>query len=320
MDGADGGYHETSKSRSGTPDADRRRTGWSPSFRRTGTGIDLPGADALRSAPPSATVVPLAPSEICAPAEIAARIDRWSLAKTLLPLDRLLLLGLLAGAYIGFGAALATIVASDGVLGYGLTRWTGGIAFSLGLVLVVIGGAELSTGNCLMALAWRNNVVTPAQIWRNWTCSFIANCLGAVLLAWAITRSGVFDAAAVRQTLTRAAETKFALSFEQAFLRGILCNMLVCLAVWLTFATQTVIGKLVGIVFPISAFVALGFEHSVANCFILPAALLIGAPGTFESVIANLIPVTQGNLVGGALCVAMVLARAHVATPPPADH
>jgi formate transporter len=255
--------------------------------------------------------------EICPPAEIAKRICQWSLAKTTLPLPRLISLSLLAWAYIVFGAALSTLVLSDGVLGHGTMRWLAGIAFSLGLVLVVVGGAELSTGNCLMALAWRARFVTARQMMHNWLVSFLLNCLAAAILAWVIVASGAFDAGVVRATAIRITEAKLGLPFQQAFLRGILANMLVCLAVWLTFASQTVMGKLIGIVFPISAFVALGFEHSVANCFALPAGLLLGAPGTVAGVLTNLTAVTLGNVVGGAVCVALMLGHAHTDPRPP---
>lgn len=226
--------------------------------------------------------------EICPPDEIAARVCRWSEAKTGLPLGRLVVLGLLAGVYIGFGCALFLMVMSDSAPGLGHSRWIGGVAFSLGLVLVVVGGAELSTGNCLMALARGAGRITSAQIGHNLAVSFAANAVGAVVLAWAIVASGVLDPAPVRATAVRIAEAKLALPVGQALLRGILANALVCLAVWLTLSTQTVIGKLVGIIFPISAFVALGFEHSIANFFLLPAGLMLGASGTLSDLAVNL--------------------------------
>lgn len=275
--------------------------------------VQPPGASKPHASPLNPPIAHGAAPEICAPAEIAARICRWSLAKTHLPLRRLILLGLLAGVYIGFGAALSLLVSSDGVLGFGTMRWIAGITFSLGLVLVVIGGAELSTGNCLMVLAWRSGMITARQMWHNWLISFAMNGLGAAALAWLIVASGALDTAVVRRAVIGSAEAKMALPFDQAFLKGVLANMLVCLAVWLTFSTQTVIGKLVGIVFPISAFVALGFEHSIANCFTLPAGLMLGAQGSGASLLANLVPVTLGNLVGGAACIALMLGQAHTA-------
>ena len=249
--------------------------------------------------------------EICPPAEIAERVCRWSVAKSALPLDRLLLLGLLGGLYIGLGGALATLVMSGSALGYGPTRWLGGAAFSLGLVLVVIGGAELSTGNCMMAFARMRGRVTSADLWWNWSFSFLANVAGALALAWIVVSSGALDAEPLRQSAMRAAEVKLALGWKQAFLKGILANLLVCLAVWLAFSASSVAGKVIGIVFPISAFVALGFEHSIANSYLVPAGLMAGAEGTVLQVVAHLLPVTIGNLVGGAVFAAGLLGLAH---------
>lgn len=250
-------------------------------------------------------------AEVCQPGETANRICRWSCAKCALPLDRLLPLGLLGGFYIGLGAALATLATSESSLGVGPTRWLGGIAFSLGLVLVVIGGAELSTGNCLMAIARLRGLATSRHLARNWAWSFSANAIGAFLLAWLVVSSGTYDSEPLRSVAIRIAETKLALTAPQAFLRGILANVLVCLAVWLAMANQSAVGKFIGIVFPISAFVALGFEHSIANLYLIPVGLMVGATGTLGDLAHNLIPVTTGNLVGGALVAAGLLWLGH---------
>ena len=258
-----------------------------------------------------ATRLSASPSEICAPTEIANRICRWSCAKTTLPLHRLITLSILGGVYIGLGGALATLVVSESSLGHGPTRLLGGVAFSLGLVLVVIGGAELSTGNCLMAIARLRGMTTGVDVWRNWAWSYVANAAGALLLAWLVVFSGIYDSDPLRSAAIRIAEAKLALAAPQAFARGVLANMLVCLAVWLAMASPSATGKFVGIVFPISAFVALGFEHSIANLYLIPAGMMIGASGTALDLIRNIIAVTAGNLVGGAVVAAGLLWLGH---------
>jgi len=250
-------------------------------------------------------------ADLCTPAEIADRLCTWSRSKAALPNDRIAALGVLAGLYIGFGGALATMVVSESSLGTGPTRWLGGVAFSLGLVLVSIGGAELSTGNCLMTLAHLRRQLLARQLWRNWTLSYVANGVGALALAWIVFRSGAYDVEPLRSTAVRIAEAKLALSPAQAFLKGILANALVCLAVWLSLASQNAIGKVLGIVFPISAFVALGFEHSIANLYLIPVGLMAGAVGTLSELANNIAWVTGGNLVGGALVVPLLLWLGH---------
>ena len=253
-------------------------------------------------------------TDVCAPTVTANRVCAWSKAKTILPLDRLVTLGVLGGIYIGLGAALATLITSDSTLGMGPTRWLGGIAFSLGLLLVVVGGAELSTGNCLMTLARLRGELANYDLWRNWSISFGANALGAFVLACMIALSGIYDVEPLRTNAIRIAETKLSLLPGQAFCRGVLANMLVCLAVWLAMSSQTVVGKFIGIAFPISAFVALGFEHSIANLYLIPVGLMAGAKGNVVDLLGNLVPVTAGNLVGGAVVAAGLLYRSHTQT------
>jgi formate/nitrite transporter len=259
----------------------------------------------------SATPTQASAAEMCAPPEIADRLCAWSCSKAMLSLERIAALGILGGLYIGFGGALATIVVSESSLGSGPTRWLGGIAFSLGLVLVSIGGAELSTGNCLMMMARLRRLVTARQLWRNWTLSYLANGLGALGLAWVVFNSGVYDVDPLRSTAVRIAEAKLALSPAQAFLKGILANALVCLAVWLSLASLTAIGKVLGVVFPISAFVALGFEHSIANLYLIPVGLMAGAAGSLSDLANNIAWVTGGNLVGGAVIIPVLLWLGH---------
>ncbi len=234
------------------------------------------------------------------PADIASRLEVASVKRAELPAGSLVVLAVLGGIYIGFGGALATLALTDSTLGFGLGRLAAGVAFSLGLVLLVIGGGELFTGNNLMVLALASGKVSRRAIFRNWTIAYAANAAGAVLLAIAIHQSGILDNGNVRATAVRIAEAKTQLGFGQAFVRGILCNMLVCLAVWLIVAARGIEGKVFAIVFPICAFVALGFEHCVANLYLLPVAMLNGANIDYSAMLANIVPVTLGNIVGGA--------------------
>jgi formate transporter len=223
-----------------------------------------------------------------------------------------LALGVLAGAFIAFGAMFSTLVATDNPLGFGPSRLLAGLAFSLGLILVVVvvvGGAELFTGNNLVVMAWAARQITTGQLARNWTLVYAANLIGALGTALMVLWSGRLElgGGAVADTGTAIAQAKVALGVTEAFFRGVLCNVLVCLAVWLCFAAHDVPGKLLAIIFPISAFVALGFEHSVANMYLIPIAMLAGAEGvTAAGFLANLIPVTLGNIVGGGVFVALV--------------
>ncbi|NQV56166.1 MAG: formate/nitrite transporter family protein, partial [Rhodospirillales bacterium] len=174
---------------------------------------------------------------------------------------------------------------------------------------VVVGGGELFTGNNLVVMAWADKQTTTKKLLRNWVLVYFGNFVGAAAMAVMIHLSGVFAAAdgAVAGAAIRIAEAKIALPFMEAFFRGILCNALVCLAVWLCFAAHSVSGKILSIIFPISAFVALGFEHSVANMYFIPVGYLLGADGvTIGSFAANLVPVTLGNIVGGSAFVALV--------------
>ncbi len=235
-----------------------------------------------------------------APAEIARRIEAVGVVKAKLPFLKLLMLAVLAGVFIGFGAAFYTVVVTNEGVGYGVARLLGGAAFSLGLVLVVVGGAELFTGNNLIVMAWADKRISTGELLRNWGVSYVGNAIGGVALAFAVYGSGVLDPGAAGATAIRIAESKLALSPLEAFLRGALCNALVCLAIWLSFAARSVTDKILAILFPITAFVALGFEHSIANFYLIPVGLLAGAEGGLVNIAGNLAPVTIGNIVGGA--------------------
>jgi formate/nitrite transporter len=260
-----------------------------------------------RSTPPVA--VSPSPQDAYPPAQIALLVEQVGVKKAALPAIQTLALGLLAGAFIAFGAMYFTLVMTGSPLGFGPSRMVGGLAFSLGLILVVVGGAELFTGNNLIVMAWAERKVTTTQLARNWALVYLANLVGALGTALMVHWSGTLALGdgAVAATAARIAEAKVALPFGEAFFRGILCNTLVCLAVWLCFAAHDVVSKVLAILFPISAFVALGFEHSVANMYLIPIGWLAGGEAvTPAGILANLVPVTLGNIVGGGVFVAAV--------------
>jgi len=243
-----------------------------------------------------------------APAQIAQLIERGGVAKVHLTFVQTATLGALAGAFIAFGAMFYVLTITGGDLGFGPSRLLGGIAFSLGLILVLVGGAELFTGNNLIVMAWADRKVTTGQLLRNWGIVYLANFAGAIGAVVLFYLSGALDLSggAVGQTAARITAAKLNLDFSTAFFRGILCNTLVCLAVWLSFAARDVTGKIMAIIFPISAFVALGFEHSVANMFLIPLGMLVdGHSINWVDLLRNLLPVTLGNIVGGGGLVAL---------------
>jgi formate transporter len=242
------------------------------------------------------------------PREIAGRVKEFCVVKAQIPLLSLAMLGMLAGAFIGLGALMFTLVASDATLGFAATRLLGGLGFSLGLVLVTVAGAELFTGNNLLAMGWADGCVSTRQVLRNWVvvcgCNFVG-AAGLALLVWLSGHAGMNDGS-VGRTVVRIAMAKAQLPIAEAFFRGVLCNVLVCMAVWMALSGRNVTDKVVAIVFPITAFVAAGFEHSIANMYIMPLAMLLGAPIDAVDVARNLVPVIAGNLVGGSVLVALV--------------
>ena len=238
------------------------------------------------------------------PAEIARLIEAAGVAKTQLGLLQMTALALLAGAFIAFGAAFYTLVMTGVDSGHGPARLLGGAAFSLGLILVLVGGAELFTGNALMVMAWVDRRIATGAMLRAWGIVYRGNLAGALGMALLVSLSGTLSGP-VGEVAVRIAEAKMALPPLEALVRGILCNALVCLAVWLTFAAASVAGKILAILWPITAFVALGFEHSIANMYLIPVGLLAGAEGGAAGFLANLLPVTVGNIIGGAGGVAL---------------
>ncbi len=263
------------------------------------------------------------------PNEMALRAEEIGVKKALMNFSVLFVLSILAGAFIAFGANFSATVVSgaNGVLPYGVTKLLGGFVFSLGLILVIVGGAELFTGNNLIVMAWANGRVTTCQIFRNWLIAYFGNLVGAFGAALLIIFSGqyLFGNGAVGATLLSIAKTKTTLGFGSAILLGILCNVLVCLAVWMSYSGRTATDKVLVIVPPITAFVASGFEHSIANMFYIPAAILLRSIATdafwinigrtaddypsltiWNFVFVNLLPVTIGNIIGGTVLVGIV--------------
>ena len=254
------------------------------------------------------------PLDVVPPAQIAQLVETVGVKKASAPALQLLTLAVLAGAFIAFGAMFYTVVVTGSGIGFGPTRLLGSLAFSTGLVLVVIGGAELFTGNSLIVMACADGKVGLSALARNWAIVWFGNLIGALGTAALVHLAGVMtlDGGAVGETARSIAEAKVGLSAQEAFLRGVLCNTLVCLAVWMTFAAHSVSGKVLAILFPVAAFVTLGFEHSVANMYLLPiGALQQGATSvsvgvSAGAIIANLFFVTLGNIVGGGGFVALV--------------
>lgn len=244
------------------------------------------------------------------PREIARKVESLGVAKAHTDSLTLLVLAVLAGAFISLGALFFTVVITDARLGFGVTRLLGGLSFCLGLVLVVVAGAELFTGNNLLAMAWASGLIGSRDVMRNWLLAYVGNvigCLGTVLLAvWGDIAS--LGGGAVAETAVHIASAKAGLSVGEAFARGVLCNALVCLAVWLAMGGRSVADKILAILFPITAFVAIGFEHSIANWFFLPFGLALDEQGavSIAGVGKNLVAVSAGNIVGGTLLVAGV--------------
>lgn len=251
------------------------------------------------------------------PKEIAERIETVGVVKARLPLLSMLMLSLLAGAFIGLGALYSVIIRSDPALGFAVRQLLGGISFSLGLVLVIVAGAELFTGNNLLAMAWADGKISTFELLRNWVIVCLGNFMGAAGLALIVflSRHAEMNNGAIAQEYLRIAAVKVSMPFWTAFFRGILCNVLVCMAVWMAFAGRSVTDKVVAVVFPISAFVAAGFEHSIANMFFIPLAMLLQSSSdvgtsvtaiTWGGFFANLLPVILGNIIGGSILVGLV--------------
>lgn len=249
------------------------------------------------------------------PRQVAEQVQAVGVVKARLPPLAMLMLGLSAGGFIALGALYSVVVFADPTLPFAASRLLGGLAFSLGLVLVVIAGAELFTGNNLLVMAWADGKITTGEVVRNWIVVYFANAVGAMgiaLVVW-LARHGDMNQGAVAAQYVAIAAAKTAMPFWEAFFRGVLCNLLVCLAVWMAMAGRGVTDKILAVIFPVSAFVAAGFEHSVANMYLIPLGILL-APGVavagavpgWAGFLSNLVPVTLGNIAGGSILVAAV--------------
>ena len=264
------------------------------------------------------------------PPAMAAKMEATGVSKASLDLSPLFALAVLAGAFIACGAIFSTTVTAglkEAGVGFGLIKLIGGLAFCLGLIAVVVAGAELFTGNTLIIMAFASGKVSLAKLLRNWLIVYIGNFVGSVATAviMLLTMQYKFGNGAIGLNALNTASAKCDLGFIQAVALGMMCNALVCLAVWLCTSARSTTDRILSVIFPIAAFVAAGFEHSVANMYFIPVGLLIkaSAPGMFWEMIgktasdyttltwgnfflANLLPVTLGNIIGGAGMVGLV--------------
>jgi len=280
----------------------------------------------------SSVPVPEIKLDALVPAEMAAKAEGVGVKKATGDATQLFALAILAGAFIGLGAIFCTTVLAGLGSGanpvpYGIQRLLGGVVFCLGLILVIVGGAELFTGNNLIVMAWANKKVTTAQLLRNWGIVYAGNFVGSIATAAIIffSKQWTFGNGAVGLTMLNIANSKSGLEFVPAIALGIMCNAMVCMAVWLCFSARSTTDKILSIIFPIAGFVAAGFEHSVANMYFIPIGLFVKAgadPAFWEKIgktaadfgaltwgnffLKNLIPVTIGNIIGGAVMVGVV--------------
>jgi formate transporter len=247
------------------------------------------------------------------PAEIKEATEKVGIKKATLPVLTSFMLAVIAGGSIGLGALYYTIIVSDPELSFAAARVIGGLAFSLGLVIVLVGGAELFTGNNLVVMAWASGDVTTKQMLRNWVVVYVGNLAGSLGLVVLVFLAHHLDmnGGRIGLSILNTAAAKIAPDAVTLFFKGVLCNLLVCLAVWLAYGGRSVTDKIVALIFPVSAFIAAGFEHCVANMYFLPLAWLMVQTGnvppgfdasaiTVTGIIHNLVPVTVGNIVGGA--------------------
>jgi len=255
------------------------------------------------------------------PSDMAKRVDRASVIKANQGFLSLLMLAILAGCFVALGAAFYTMAVFDSTLSLGTVKLIGGICFSLGLILVIVAGAELFTGNNLIIVGFASRKVTYKQVLKNWGISYFGNLLGSIVVVFLFYFTNIWKIKdfALGVKIIQIATDKVNLTFAEGLTRGILCNLLVCLAVWLCFSARTVVSKVAAIIFPITAFVALGFEHSIANMYFIPMGLVLkNNLKVLESLskidpiinlshldiigfLGSLLSVTVGNIIGGVL-------------------
>jgi formate transporter len=264
------------------------------------------------------------------PSEVALKVKTLGVKKANMPFLPLLILSMMAGAFISFGAMYYTVVMTHPSEAYGAAKLLGGVSFSLGFILVVIVGGELFTGNNLIVLAWAKKNVSTLQIIKNWSLVYIGNAIGALLTVYLVFISGFLEGGhhSFGATAIQLGLAKVDISNTEAFVRGLFCNALVCLASWMVYASRSVTDKVFAVVFPISAFVAMGFEHCIANIFMIPlgiiasldphALALTGLSAdalqnlTVSGFLEKLLPVTLGNIFGGSIMVGMSLYFAYL--------
>jgi formate/nitrite transporter len=260
------------------------------------------------------------------PREMARRAEQVGVQKAAMDLPRMLTLAVLAGAFIAFGGVFSTVaLTTTGSVPSGATRVLAGVVFSVGLILVIVGGAELFTGNNLIVMAWAGGRIGTGALVRNWAIVYVGNFVGALAIAVGVYAAGTYElgGGGFGTAALALALGKLRLGFGQAIVLGVLCNVLVCLGVWLALSARTTGDRILAVVPPISAFVAAGFEHSIANMYFVPLGLVLATldPGfvaarglgaelptlTWEAfLVRNLLPVTLGNVVGGAVLVGAV--------------
>ena len=259
--------------------------------------------------------------KMLSPEEVCRYVEEVGIKKANNKPMQTLLLGILAGMFIALGAYAST-VASHGITDPGIQKFVAGIVFPVGLIMVLICGSELFTGNSLLSIAWAQKKISTGQMLRNWFIVWIGNFIGAFLIAALIFASGLLSTGTVGGYAVKVAATKASIGFGPAIASGILCNIIVCLSVWGTYAAKDVTGKVLMGFFPIFAFIIAGFEHCVANMYYFSIGLLAKTNPMFIetshvaiekldnlSVIGifnNLIPVTIGNIIGGAFCIGII--------------
>jgi formate/nitrite transporter len=265
------------------------------------------------SDPPHSPAPPIFNFNAYSPAEIQDAIETVGVKKANMPLLPCFMLAVVAGGSIGLGALYYTIVASDAGLSFATVRVVGGLVFTLGLAIVLVAGAELFTGNNLIVMAWASSKISTRDVLRNWAIVYCGNLVGALGLVVLVLFSHHLDmnGGRIGLSILNTAVGKISPDCVTLFFKGVLCNLLVCLGVWIAYAGRSVTDKIVGLILPISAFVAAGFEHCVANMYFLPLAWLMTIAGkvpdgfdasviTIPGVIHNFVPVTLGNIVGGS--------------------